>query len=108
MNDITEIMRERDNLRAEVERLKMEYKGAEANFAMAVDRGQKAEQRAERAEETIEQMENIHQDIMENGPRCTCGEGDEWCKRCGKSIKLSALAHRAIAAALDAAKGGAK
>lgn len=45
---------------------------------------------------TIEQMDAIYTDIMENGPRCTCGEGDEWCKRCGKSIRLSNLASAAL------------
>lgn len=46
--------------------------------------------------ETIEEMDRIHDDIMTNGPRCTCGDGDEWCKRCGKSQKLSSLAHAAL------------
>ena len=49
--------------------------------------------------EVIEKMDSIHDDIMVNGPRCTCGDGDEWCGRCSKSSKLSSLANAAIDAA---------
>jgi hypothetical protein len=45
--------------------------------------------------ELIEQMDRIHEDIMTNGPYCTCN-GDEWCIDCGKSQKLSSLAATAI------------
>ena len=46
--------------------------------------------------EAIAKMDAIHTSIMENGPRCTCGDGHEWCARCGKSIKLSGIASRAL------------
>lgn len=55
-----------------------------------------------RASETIEEMDRIHHDLMDNGPRCTCGDGDEWCVRCARSIKLSDRASSAIKK-LDAA-----
>jgi hypothetical protein len=47
-------------------------------------------------QKAIAKMDAIHNDIMENGPRCTCGDGDEWCRCCGKSIKLSAIASAAL------------
>lgn len=53
----------------------------------------------ERLVETIEHMDRIHTDIMDNGPRCTCGDGNEFCRRCGKSMKISRLANRALDAA---------
>ena len=48
------------------------------------------------AKDVIEEMDRIHNDIMENGPRCTCGDGDAWCARCGKSQKLSGLAAKIL------------
>ena len=56
----------------------------------------------EGANETIEEMDRIHHDLMDNGPSCTCGDGDEWCVRCARSIKLSDRASSAIKK-LDAA-----
>lgn len=63
----TSISAERDALRVEVERLK----------------------------DSIVEMDRIHDDIMTNGPRCTCGDGDHWCVRCAKSSKLSQIANAA-------------
>jgi len=70
------------------------------NFARELER-ENAALRAdkERLVETIEHMDRIHTDIMDNGPRCTCGDGDEFCRRCGKSMKISRLANRALDAA---------
>jgi len=50
----------------------------------------------ESALETVQEMDRVHNDIMENGPRCTCGDGDEWCRGCSKSEKLSRLANRTV------------
>ena len=50
----------------------------------------------ERLVGVIEQMERIHSDIMDRGPNCTCGAGDEWCVQCARSWKLSRLATHAI------------
>lgn len=68
----------------------IQQKVAPASFAGELER-ENAKLR-----ETIEEMDRIHTDIMDNGPRCTCGDGDEWCQRCGKSIKLSGIASDAL------------
>ncbi len=46
--------------------------------------------------EVIESMDQIHHDIMDNGPTCTCGDADDWCGRCAQSTRLSSLARSAV------------
>lgn len=77
-----------DALQARAEEVAREI----ARHAPSVPAVDGAQQALSRAADTIEKMDQIHDDIMINGPRCTCGDCDEWCERCTKSSKLSSLA----------------